>query len=80
MTTTNTLHHGGEPPQLQGEPSILRLSDVMSRTGLGRATIYRWMSRGSFPRHFKIGLSAVGWLKEEIDDWITAKSSARTLN
>ena len=38
---------------------LLRLSEVVTRTGLGRSTIYRKMRDGSFPEPLKIGLRAV---------------------
>jgi prophage regulatory protein len=50
--------------------SILRLPRVKMRTGLSRATIYARMAQGTFPRHVSLGERAVGWLEEEIDEWL----------
>ncbi len=38
---------------------LLRLSEVQTRTALGRTTIYRKMREGSFPQPLKIGARAV---------------------
>ncbi|EEW2745885.1 AlpA family transcriptional regulator, partial [Escherichia coli] len=35
--------------------SFIRLSEVMRRTGYGRAWIYRLISLGRFPKPVKIG-------------------------
>ena len=49
---------------------ILRLKDVMKRTGLSRSTIYMQMSEGKFPQSRSLGARAVGWLESDIDQWI----------
>nr|WP_296278064.1 AlpA family transcriptional regulator [Pseudomonas sp. UBA7530] len=55
---------------------ILRLKQVQERTGLSRSTIYDRINIKSprydkaFPKPVKIGLSAVGWLEESVNDWI----------
>jgi len=49
---------------------ILRLKDVMSKTGLARSTIYARMADGSFPKSVALGGRVAGWLDHEIDDWI----------
>jgi prophage regulatory protein len=49
---------------------ILRLSDVKSRTGLSRSTIYLRMSKNEFPQSICLGSRAVGWLELEINEWL----------
>ena len=49
---------------------ILRLPDVLRKTGLSRSTIYDMISSGEFPRQVKIGRRAVGWISDEVDLWI----------
>ncbi|MYC89167.1 MAG: AlpA family transcriptional regulator [Gemmatimonadales bacterium] len=49
---------------------LLRLPEVMARTGLSRATIYALMAEGRFPRQVRIGARAVGWVEAEIEAWI----------
>lgn len=52
---------------------ILRLPDVMSVVGFGRAHIYALMAEGKFPRARRIGTRAVGWDSQEIEAWIAAQ-------
>ena len=49
---------------------ILRLSEVVQRTGIGRSSIYLWIEQGHFPRQIALGARAVGWLESEVNDWI----------
>ena len=49
---------------------IVRLPAVQARTGLGRSTIYVRLAEGSFPRPVQLGACAVGWIEEEVDEWI----------
>ena len=51
---------------------LLRLSEVRTRTALGRSTIYRKMRDGSFPKPLKIGARAVRWRESEIEAWLAA--------
>ena len=50
--------------------SILRLPSVKTRTGLSRSTIYLRISEGRFPKPISLGGRAVGWIEEEINDWL----------
>lgn len=60
---------------------VLRLKQVQEKTGLARSTIYDRLNPrsarfdNSFPKPFKIGLSAVGWLESGIDEWISKRAS-----
>jgi prophage regulatory protein len=56
---------------------ILRLKDVIERTGLARSTIYLYISRGQFPRPVNIGHRAVGWLEAEVEQWLASKIAGR---
>jgi len=56
---------------------IIRLREVMNRTGLSRSTIYSLMSRGDFPKNIRIGSNSVGWLESEIEEWIQARMAER---
>ena len=49
---------------------ILRLPEVMERTGLSRSTIYLRISERRFPAAISLGVRAVGWIEEEVDDWV----------
>ena len=60
-------------PANPADRRILRLPQVMARVGLCRASIYKYMSEGLFPRPIAIGLRARGWLEEDIAAWIDAR-------
>jgi prophage regulatory protein len=49
---------------------MLRLPEVVRRTGLSKRSIYRLEASDSFPSRRKLGLRAVGWLESEVDAWI----------
>ena len=57
--------------------SVLRRKQVESRTGLCRSSIYAKIKAGDFPPPIPLGPRAVGWLEEEINDWIHKKFSQR---
>lgn len=56
---------------------ILRLRDVMDKTGLARSTVYKYIEAGTFPKPIDLGGRSVGWVDEEINDWIQEKISQR---
>lgn len=49
---------------------LLRLRDVCHTTGLCRSMIYKMQAENRFPRRVKIGLRAVGWLEDEVVQWL----------
>lgn len=49
---------------------LIRIKEVMSRTGLGRSTVYKYMSLGLFPQQVKLHTRAVAWIESEVDAWI----------
>ena len=50
--------------------TLLRLSEVCRRPGLARATVYRLMERGRFPRSCKLTDYSVAWSSLEVQAWI----------
>lgn len=49
---------------------LLRLADVEKMVALGRSTIYRRMSDGTFPRPVSLGPNVVRWRASAIEQWI----------
>lgn len=49
--------------------TLLRLPDVIARTGLSKSTIYRLIAAGEFPSPRKLGQRAVAWKASEIAEW-----------
>ncbi len=56
--------------------SIWRLPEVMARTGLPRSTIYHKMCRDEFPQSVNLGLRSVGWISEQVEEWIQDRIDA----
>ena len=66
---------------------LIRLPEVLSRTGYGRASIYRKMGNGSFPGSVKLDgppvapeafdCRAVAWIEDEVEQWIESRIEER---
>jgi prophage regulatory protein len=55
---------------------LIRFPSVHDRTGLSRSTVWRLERKGAFPRHRRISPNAVGWLEQEIEEWIQTRTRA----
>lgn len=55
---------------------ILRLPDVLQRTGLSRTMLYELIGDGKFPKQIKIGKRSVGWKSSLVDGWIEQQPQA----
>ncbi len=55
---------------------ILRLPEVIRRTGLSRSSIYLRVANDEFPRSISLGGRAVGWLEKDIDSWLAGRIEA----
>src|SRR5215471_1475476 len=49
------------------------ISVVVAKTGLSRASIYRYIVRGLFPDRRRIGPGRVAWLASEVSAWIETR-------
>lgn len=55
---------------------VIRLPEVIVRTGVSRGTVYNKMNRyhpsydPKFPRSIRLGMKSVGWIESEINFWI----------
>ncbi len=56
---------------------IIRLPDLMHRTGFSRTSIYRLIKEAGFPQPIALGGQAVGWVEAEIDAWIEDRMRER---
>jgi prophage regulatory protein len=56
---------------------ILRLKEVINKTGLARSTIYKYLDAGTFPKPIPLGGRSVGWVDSEIHEWILTRIEAR---
>ena len=53
--------------------TFVRLRAVKEITGLSRSSIYRRIAEGTLPKQINLGDRAVGWLRSEIDQWVTER-------
>lgn len=81
--------HADQTPTAMGEAvapaapvtisKMLRLKDVIARTGLSRSTIYDKINPKSrrydsaFPKQVSLGVASVGWVESEITNWIDGR-------
>ena len=71
-TTDQTRNETSKPPT-----RILRLPEVMARTGLSRTTIYEWRVAGRFPQAIPLGTRNVGWIESELEAWFREQIADR---
>jgi prophage regulatory protein len=55
---------------LQNRPDLMRIDEVLERTGKRRSTIYRDVRAGRFPPPVKTGLRSIAWRTADITEWI----------
>jgi prophage regulatory protein len=48
---------------------MLRMREVLARTGLSRSTIWRKVRAGGFPPPIQLSDNAIGWPAEVIAEW-----------
>ena len=56
---------------------ILRLRQVIDLTGLSRSTLYLYMQNQQFPIQVRLGPKIVGWVEDEVIDWIRGRIQFR---
>jgi prophage regulatory protein len=62
-----------------GVMRVLRLAEVIEKTGLARSTIYKYADLGRFPRPISLGGKSVGWIDSEIHEWLQEKQVERDM-
>jgi len=66
------------PPRIdRRRDTILRLPEVMARTGIRRTTLYRRMAEGTFPKSIALGGNCTGWYQSDVEDWIVSPATYR---
>ena len=79
METPRVLRIGTLRHVTQETPRILRLGALTQLTQMSKASIYRQIRAGTMPRPLRLGPRAVGWLREEIDEWLASRERAGSL-
>ena len=55
---------------------FISLKQVCSMIGVARATIYRWMEAGIFPRPKKLSRyrsGRIAWVEQDVLDWMRTR-------
>jgi len=52
---------------------FLRINDVIATTSLSRATIYRLVDRGDFPRQYQLTKRSIGWWEAGVAKWLEGR-------
>lgn len=52
---------------------IIRLPEVLAKTGLTRASVYRLAQAGKFPSSVKLSERSSGWRESEVDSWVASR-------
>jgi predicted DNA-binding transcriptional regulator AlpA len=65
MAQTNTTR--------EDEVQFLTRKEVVAKVRVTFPTLWGWMRRGQFPLSRQIGGHRVGWLKQEVDDWMLGR-------
>lgn len=55
---------------LRPNERILRIREVLYRTGLSRSVFYLHLKNGTFPAPIRIGKRSVGWAEGQVSAWI----------
>ncbi|WP_299196250.1 AlpA family transcriptional regulator [uncultured Amphritea sp.] len=58
---------------------MIKLREVINRTGLSRSSVYRKMDEKTFPMSVQLGYKAVGWVEGEVSQWIEDRIAERDL-
>jgi prophage regulatory protein len=66
VTTHDGAGNGSEP----ADELLWSIKTVILKTGLSRASIYRYIKRGRFPARRRVGPNRVAWVPAEVVAWI----------
>ncbi|MEZ8067845.1 helix-turn-helix transcriptional regulator [Vibrio sp. FF145] len=49
---------------------LIRMREVLDKTGLSKATLYRLIASGKFPASIQIAYRAVAWEESQVDEYL----------
>lgn len=55
---------------------LLRLREVIRRTGLSRTTIYEYVAAGVMPAPVRVSKRVVAWIESEIEQFLRERIAA----
>ncbi len=56
---------------------ILKRRAVEEVTGISRSLIYQLVKAGTFPQPVRLTPNRVGWLENEVQEWVQARAELR---
>ena len=59
-------------------PKLLKRPEVERLVLLSRATLYRLMATGDFPRPVRLAQRSVAWRRADVEEWIDSRPAAST--
>lgn len=59
--------------------TILRLPQVLTRTGLSRSLLYQKINEGTFPKQIPLGVRAIGFSENSVNRWIENQIKSATV-
>lgn len=72
MSSKETLARVREMQQERQE-RLLRIRQVLAKTGLGRSSLYALVKSGRFPSPLKLSERSVAWRESAVDLWISER-------
>ena len=57
---------------------LVRMRELIKIVSMSRANIYLLMSKGKFPKNFKISEKTAVWRLSVIEEWISQKENEKT--
>lgn len=57
---------------------LLKVEAVTALIGVSRATLYRMVNAGDFPKPLQLSPKRVAWLQAEVDAWFQTKIEERS--
>ena len=62
---------------IAGTCRLMRIREVLQLSGLSRATLYREIKSHTFPAPVKLSSRSVGWLQDDVTQWLQLRISQR---
>ena len=56
---------------------LLRLADVLDAVPYSSSHIWRLERAGEFPKRVRVGRGRVGWVADEVQEWIASRIKER---
>lgn len=62
---------------IPGTCRLMWISEVLQLSGLSRTTLYREIKSNAFPASVKLSLRSVGWLRDDVTQWLESRIKQR---